>query len=486
MDDETLNAIAELLAQRLKASATSPTVTPPHGPDSTFNTPGLSRNIVNALVQPMPGLWGFLEQQGHVFRSADTSPIFGILTAQTASSGSEPTVACAPGRTPGNLTMCQISFPFGQLTMSSSVIRLQDAGQVINRGELVDQRLIGNPFADLPPIASVTPQQLFLSRYAKAVVELLNAIRRDYQPLVFTGNPTNTSASNNYKEYNGLAKIFNTGYRDAITGQLCPAADPLVVTSLAGKNVASNAEEYVSTIVEAYTDRVYLSRQLSLGDVQWAFVGKRGFFRALTEVWACTYRTYRCDLTANPEARVNLDGNAMTQQVLDMRNNSYLLIDDVRVPFIPDDALPEDFVNNSLAGGGLWESDLYLVPLRASSFVGDEYGPAGQITYINNFDYGAPGAAESIISAAGWQSYARVTNDKRFLLLNEPPTNGCFQLQVYTRPRIICRAPFLGIRFPDVRFQKRFNERSPFPGNPYNIGGGAYSFAGQTIQTSVP
>jgi hypothetical protein len=36
-----------------------------------------------------------------------------------------------------------------------------------------------------------------------------------------------------------------------------------------------------------------------------------------------------------------------------------------------------------------------------------------------------------------------------------------------------------------VRYQKRFNERSPFPGNAYNLNGGNYSLAGQTFQSPV-
>jgi hypothetical protein len=210
---------------------------------------------------------------------------------------------CAPGRMPGNLKLCKQTWPFGQLTMTSPVIRLQDAGQVINTGETLDLQLIGNPFADLPQITPVSPQQLFVSRYAKALVELLNAIRRDYCGLVFTGNPANTAGSEGYIEFNGLDRLINTGYRDVETTALCPAADSQVVSSLAGLNIQESGADYVETLVELYDLLDYTARRLFLGDVTWAFVGRRGAFRALTEVWPCTYRTYRCSVVG--DARVS-------------------------------------------------------------------------------------------------------------------------------------------------------------------------------------
>jgi hypothetical protein len=477
MDPQVLARLAAL-EQALKASPTSPLVTPPHGPGGLFNTPGLERGIVNAMVQPLPGLLGELIRRGHVRTGVYTSPVFGILTGQTASTGTEPTAACVPGRMPGNFKLCQQVWPFGQMTMTSQVIRLQDAGQLVNRGESVDLNLIGNPFADIAKPLQISPEQMFRSKWAKAVLELVNAINRDYCGLVFTGDPANTAGSEGYIEYNGLDKIINTGYADAVTQQACPAADSLVVNSLAGLNVTSNGEAYVSTIVEVYDLMSYTATRQGLGPVEWAFVMKRGLFRALTEIWPCTYRTYRC-YTASPgdNAQIVLDGNAMAQQVVDMRKGQYLLIDGVEVPVIIDDCLSETFINNALPGGGLWESDFYLVPLRSPAFTDTD----GMITYLDHFDYRAPGAAQSIIQDAKIQSYGQVSTDGRYLILNETPTYGCFVVSLWTRPRLIVRAPFLAARFTDARYQKRFNERSPFPGNPYNLNGGVYSFAGQTF-----
>jgi hypothetical protein len=478
--DPQLIARIEMLEAAYKASPTTPLVTPPHGPLGLFNTPGLERGIVNAMVQPLPGLLGELYRRGHVRTGVYTNPIFGILTGQTASSGTEPTAGCTPGRTPGNFKLCQQAWPFGQMTMSSQVIRLQDAGQYVNRGESVDLQLIGNPFAEVAKPLPVSPEQMFKSKWAKAVLELVNAINRDYCGLVFTGNPANTPNSSGYIEYNGLDRIIQTGYADVITHTACPAADSLIVNNLAGVNVATDAETTVATIVETYDLLNYTAERMFLGPVEWAFVMKRGLFRALTQLWPCTYRTYRCHTPGSTNTQVVLDGSAMAQDVVDMRNGQYLLIDGKKIPVLLDDCLSETFINNVTAGGGLNESDFYLIPMSSPAFSDTN----GQITYIENFDYRAPGAAQSIINDAKIQSYGQVSNDGRYLILNESPTYGCFVTSLWTRPRLIVRAPFLAAKFNDARYQKRYNERSPFPGNAYNLDGGNYSFTGQTTYSS--
>src|SRR5262245_8025494 len=114
MDPTTEQLLARIavLEAAFKASPTSPLVGPPHGPNALFNTPGLEPGIVNAMIQPLPGFLGALRRMGHVRTSVYTSPVFGILTGQTASTGTEPTQACAAGRMPGNLKLCQQTWSF--------------------------------------------------------------------------------------------------------------------------------------------------------------------------------------------------------------------------------------------------------------------------------------------------------------------------------------------------------------------------------------
>jgi hypothetical protein len=125
------------------------------------------------------------------------------------------------------------------------------------------------------------------------------------------------------------------------------------------------------------------------------------------------------------------------------------------------------------------------LPISGSAFSGDEYSPAGQITFLDYFDFRAPGAAQDVINGLQIQATASVSADGRFLVIKEPPTRGCYDIQIWTKVRLINRAPFLSAKFEDVRYQKRFQERSPVPGNTYNMNGGSYSLLGQTFSSPI-
>jgi hypothetical protein len=125
------------------------------------------------------------------------------------------------------------------------------------------------------------------------------------------------------------------------------------------------------------------------------------------------------------------------------------------------------------------------VPLKGSAFAGDEYSPSGQITFLDFFDYNSPGAAQDVITGLGVQSTAQVSRDGRYLIIKEPPTRGCYDIQIWTRPRLINRAPFLSVKFEDVRYTKRFQERGFTPGGPYTLNGGSYQLLGQTFASPL-
>ena len=267
-------------------SATSPLEPPPHGPGGLLSTYGLEPDIFNAMVLPMAGLEARLPvKPSNYFR-----PVFGILTGQTGPSGTEPTAACATPRLAGNLKLCQQFWPFGRLSLQSQVIRIDDAGLLIDRSEFLDHRLVGNPFADVPMPMPASPQAALRNRYAKAILELMTDLQREYKDLTFVGNPANTASSNGYIEWNGLDRLIATGYQDVQTRSRCPAADSAVI-SFANAIVQDNAASIVRQIVELYAVRLkYLAEQLRQ-DVKWAIVMRYGMVRALTQVWPCVYET---------------------------------------------------------------------------------------------------------------------------------------------------------------------------------------------------
>lgn len=450
------------LSATTKAAATTPQAIAPHGPDGLLSQYGLDPALFNAMAMPLPGL----ESRLPVRRSNFTNPLFGILTGQTAATGSEPTAACATPRRPGNLKICTQTWGFGRFTMETNVVRVDNAGQLLNRSEFMDYRVVGNPWADTPSAAPATanPQQALRNKYAKAMAELWTDMEREYRPVFYTGNPANTAGSEGYIEFNGLDRLVATGYRDSSSGQLCPAADSYVSTALAGLTVQSNGATVVNQIVEGYRVRIkYLAEQLRL-TVAGAFVMRYGLFRALTSIWPCVYDTYRC-VTAAPgdNATVFVDGREQERMRQEMRAGMFLLIDDERVPVIIDDSIPESIINGSA------QSDLYFVPLTVNG------EPA---TYLDYFDFRGPEGAQTIISEmgpAGAASYA-VSPDGRFLFHFLPPTYWCTQVAVVTYKRLILRAPFLAAKWTDMRYTFTQHEREYDPNDPYYfVNGGVYS-----------
>lgn len=473
-------AVAEGIAhyERTKAAGTSPTVINPHGYNALLNTPGMEPNVVNAMVQVNAGLQAELAYRASNY----LNPILPVLTGQTASSGDEPTAACAGGPKPGNLKICQRTHPFGRLTMDSNVVRIDNAGELVNRGEFVDQRLIGNPFNNLDMPQAVSPEMALRNAGAKALLELFVDMARRYRHLIYDGNPANTAGSQGYIEYNGLDRLINTGYRDAITNQLCAAVDSLVV-SFGSQNISGTSPlNVVDVITEMINFLTYLSEQVGLDPIEWGLAMRYGLFHQLTAAWPCNYLTYRCTVigTSTSGQVINYNGEEAIKLRDDMRNNRYLLVDGKKVKVIIDEAVPE----TTAAGGvsGTYESAIRFVPLRGPAF-----GYAGgNVTYFEFFNWRGPHAAEEKINELKVTAFYDISPDGRYLLHYMPPTYWCNQVAVLTRPRLVIEAPFLAARLTNIRYSYSFHERSPFPGDPYFFNGGNTSFPGPSFYNSIP
>jgi hypothetical protein len=471
LTQEQLKQIAEYMAT-YKASGTNP-VNPPAGPYGLFTTPGLMPDIPSTYVAP-EGFEGFLEAQGHVRVNKDNSPIYGIMTGLTASTGEEPTQPCDENvRVAGNLKFCQMSLPYGELTMKSQVMRLDNAGILNNRGQSLDLRLINNPFNQelASQLGSPNPQDIFRSTVAKTMLELATGFKRDYANLIWNGNPSNTTGSTGgYIEWNGLNRLINTGYQDVITSARCASADSLV-HDFGDAIIQNNAGDAVRWFIEVYRDRQYLAQQVRLSGVQWAWVMRRQLFLALTDVWPCAYNTFRCYNAAPNVANtvISLDGNQQNAMREQMRAGSYLMIDGVAVPVIIDNTLDETNHAN-----GNFSSNAYLVPLRANSF--SETG--GQLTYIEYFDYrndfGMVGELERLgIAMSG---IYKVSPDGRFVAMIPSPTAFCVQIMMRTMKRIVLRTPFLAARIDNLQYNVYLHERDYNASSSFYVNGGNTSY----------
>jgi hypothetical protein len=481
MDEATLNALVDarlsaLLLERFKDSAATGLAIAPHGYNALFNQPGVEPGVMTTYIGPV-GLEQALEGMGHVQKSMYLNPVFQILTGQTAGTGDEATTVCSEDvPIPGDLKVCNQTYPFGEFTEKSKPIRVDNAGELINRSEPLDLRLLNNPFADANQIVSSGSTNLFRNKLTKSVVELTNDFKRRYAQRLFTGNVINASyyADGAYGyQYQGLDVLVNTGYTDTFTQTACSAADSYVA-SFAGAIIQNNPVAYVRTMVETYRARKYLAEQLMVNDVQWAFVMRYQHFLSATEVWPCAYATYRC-YTASPSGNaVVIDGTGVENNKLRdaMRDGRYLLIDGEKVPVIIDTTMPELNI-----GGGNFQSDVYLLPLKSATL-------GGQLLYLDYFNYRGPFGMQDIVSQLGPQDEYRVSPDGRFAIFFMGGTAFCKQVMIRTRKRLILRAPFLAAKIENVAYAVYQHEREYEPGTSFFEDGGLTSFSGTSFYSS--
>lgn len=422
-----------------------------HGPGGVLATPGLNKQIVNAMIMPR-GLSGRLP----VRKSVDTNEIFAILTGLTASTGTEPTAACADWPLAGQFKTCKQQHPFGQQGRMSQVLNVKYAGQIVNRGEFKDNTLFGQPdMGDNKTPGPINWGRVLQSEVEKKMGELYGAYFRDYARYIMTGNPALTAGSAGFMQYRGLDLLINTGKRDTVTGVACPAADSIVV-DLNGTSINASGGTVYNVLANIMLNLELLAKRLSF-DVKWAIVMRQGAFWTLTNIWPCVYATTGCISGANIVHTGSL--NEAVEMRDTMRSRPHLMIEGKEYEVIISDEVAEEIA----AGGatGTYESDLYIVPLTAN----------GEPTlFWEYFDMNAEAISAANKMAPG--GFFETLSDGRFLLARQSPTHTCVQVEIIERPRLILMTPFLAARVLNLRYTYSMHERDPFTTDTYFVNGG--------------
>lgn len=421
-----------------------------HGPGSLLGYPGLNKQIINAMIMPR-GIAGRMP----VTKSVNTNELYPVLTGQLASTGNEPTAACADWPTVGAFKTCTQTFPFGQQGRMSQVLNIKYAGQTINRGEFRDNVLLGQPGGDVPTPGPINWQRVFQSEYEYKLGELFNGYARDYARNVYTGNAVTTAGSQGYIQYNGLDQQIKTGKRDARTGQLCAAVDSLVL-DFNGTSINSSGGTIYALLANAMNNMERLAEQLGL-EVKWVFTMRYGAWLTLTNVWPCVYATTGCIAGGNIVRTSSLEEAVELRDR--MRNTRQIPIESKYYEVVIDDTITETIA----AGGatGTYQSDIYLLPLTVN----------GQPSlFWEYFDMNAEAVKAAAAMAPG--GYFEVLDNGRFLFSRLSPTHTCVQVEVIERPRVVLMTPFLAARFQNLRYTYSIHEREWDPANTYFVNGG--------------
>jgi hypothetical protein len=469
IDYKQLAAAMMAEQSRYKAADTPPTGIHSHGPGGLFSALGLSRPLFSAMQLPMAGLQARLP----VRPSQDTNPLYGIITGQTATSGDEPTAQCDDPPTAGTLKLCTQSLPFGLQARQTPSYDLREFGQRVNRGEFMDFQIFGNP-ADMfetgvaPTIPNASPAMAAQQDTAKLLAELAVSWSRDFARELYNGNPASNTAGRQY--FNGLDILINNGRKDAVTETSCPAANSLIY-SFGDNAVNTNGDGAVRVITKMYQYLRHTAAQANLNPVRWVLAMPFGLFYALTDVWPCSYMTFRCaNNTSNTNASVDIDTAEANRMRDGMRGDlysytgQYLLIDGQQVPVIIDDAIPY-----STNAGGIHESDIYFVPMTVKG--------ATRVTYLEYFNFDVPGGAMQAAGIMAGRDQFYTSDGGRFLWAVKPNTNYCVQLLASAKPRLVLLTPQIAARMTNVGWTSLIMERDWDPTGTYFYDGGVTTFA---------
>ena len=457
----------EILSQLPKVGlkdvpSSTPTTVYGHGYGGLFSYPGLSRPVFNAMVLPQKSLQAMLP----VRASREQTPLFGLFTGVTDTSGSEPTGVCDDPPVAGLSKLCMHSFVFGRQSRMSRVFEIDRMGLIVNRSDNTDLQFMGNPFQGgtmqnvpaFPGFAGAS-NNVLNTELGKAFFEMGVAWSRDFAREAYTGNPTNNTAGGGRKYFYGLDILINTGYRDAESGIACPAADS-IVRSMGSLEINTNGTTYVRHITNILRNLKHLSSRVGLDPVQWVISMPWAMFYELSEIWPCAYATYRCQSGYFSESQAqSVDTQWMIDFRDDMRNGEYLLCDGKKIPVVLDDSVTE----TPLAGSS-FSAPMYFVPLTVLG--------GTPVTYLEHVDYDMPGGAmESARAMAPADSYFS-SDGGRFLWHKKPPNNFCVQYLGKTEPRIMLLTPHIAARLTNCKYTPVAHERDWDPDGSFYVDGG--------------
>lgn len=466
-----VEALAPALAKQMgvEYKHTTPSGTPSspyyHGPGGLFGVSGLERDVIHTRVSGRGLAWRL-----PTFPSIDTHPLFPYITGFYDETGSEKDGVCDDPPVAGAAKTCLQTAPFGRYERMSREMEINRVGQRINWSERSDLTLLNDPlvpelgrtiFPNISGNAQLGLGAEVLARMLEIGVTFVNLLG----PQLYTGNPTNNQAGGGYKEFMGLDLLIGTSKYDALTNTACPSLNSDVkdfnytkVTDL----TANPGIVRVLTTMFRYLN--HLATQTNAAPVSWVLVMRQALFWELTDIWPCSYLSYRCAVgdTSDIDATPTFDtGDAIAMRDA-MRNGSYLLIDGARIPIVIDDFITEESSGDTnRVDIGCFASDIYIVPLTALG--------SRPITYFEYFDY-SQGPSQAISNARLGNYFW--TDGGRFLWHQKPPTNWCVQWLAKIEPRLVFKMPHLAGRLTNVQYCVLQSPRDPHPDGDYFVDGG--------------
>lgn len=404
-----------------------------------------SSTLINALVGPI-GFERVLEWVG-----TNTEREFVDAWTDIVITSGEQSAVCGDCQT-ASMRACAQFYCFGRFCRQSEELQFDRLGLRANSGVPIKNLFGSITAADgtvlVPQGSAITDDFYTQSAMVGYAIRLRNA------QLLWQGNSANNTGA--YQEYNGFQVIVNTGKFDAYTQAYCDALDSFLL------NFANNAPAADGT----YAIRSWFHRMVNQFRIRADRAGldwdtSQMYIVMTPNLWDCIARVYACagvdlcTLTGNNRTVVNADqAQSRYEQYL---NSMALPIDGRMYPVVLDSQIPE---TTGQANGIC--SDIYFITTQLSGRT---------ITYGNyqNFNQTYGRVRNELVSMFGSDDIA-LTDNGRFALVRSN-SRGCFDVQAYTKPRIVAEMPQLlgrirnvccnvtGEPFPDVTGSGRVYEK---------------------------
>lgn len=433
------------------------------GPGGLFGVgESLQRDVFSTRVVPQ-GLISRLPWRG----SVDVNPLYPYLTGFQTTTGSNKTTVCSDPKTAGAGKNALLTAQFGRYEFMTREMELNRVGQRINRGEMFDLRLVNDPlggqlgqalFPNLDVQGSVLAGREMLARMLEVGIAFQNQLVQQ----VWTGNPANNSAGGGYEEFPGLEILIGTNKVDAKTGADVASLDSLVRNANYAK-VDATTFDVVNVLTYMYRYLKDTAQRMNLNPVKWVIAMRNAAWWEITNVWPCSYLTYKCAFRTT-DGTVIQNVNAADQIAMRdaMRAGKYLLIDGDQVEVVIDDGIVEENSGNTnLITTTCFASDIYIIPVTVAGGL--------VVSFMEYFDY-----TQGTIQAARDGHYMDDfwSDNGIYLWHKKPPLNWCVQLIAKIEPRLIFLAPFLAAKLTNLQYCPLIHERDPFVGDGYFVNGG--------------
>lgn len=439
-----------------------------HGPTGIFGVPGLERDVFSTRVRPM-GLLSILPSRG----TNIMYPVVGYLTGFTdEESAAEKDGVCEKPIEAGQIKSCTQGALWGRIERMTEAIELNKIGQVTNRSEMFDLRIVNDPLLQSNFAVSSMVSREFQDLLNREVLARWYTLGASFESvlsrMIYTGTSANNTAGGGYMEFSGLETLVGTGRVDAFTQTPCPSLDSYIV-NFNFSSVEDNTWQLFVEIVEMVRFLEQLASSTGLNPVDFRFVMRLNLFNQIVDRWPCVYASFRCELNSLPNESnisINVDGNQQKADADAMRIGRYLKIDGKNYPVVIDDAMPMDTnttLGNDFLLSGEFASDIYFLPFMVRSGIIS--------TYLEWFDYDSQNGVLQALRDGRLTQEVWTSDSGRFLWTFYREL-WCVSWAAKIEPRLRLLTPHLAGRISNIKYAPHIHAREPFPDQPYNIDGG--------------